>query len=256
MRLSFLVFSLDEMKSKPASAKLDENVITDNAIYTLQTIEVDGQLYTLFFDSGCSDLVLRHNAIKRIREHAQQEIEGAVIIGGVGDIKVNSPYGIYQINLPLLNGKKAVMSDICLEIIIGPPPMHPLNTQVKEDSVKGYKAIGGNVSDLPGLPKCVGGEVDFMIGSKYFRYYSEKIFGLLSGLTIYNSPFINADGKGNGVIGGPHAIFTKISQSMSNRCQHAYISEQYELFKMEYHINPDACLLNMKYGLSARTCHK
>ena len=34
---------------------------------------------------------------------------------------------------------------------------------------------------------------------------------------------------------------------MNNRCRHDYISEQYELFKIGYHVNPDASLLNMRY---------
>ena len=89
---------------------MQKQMITDNTIYTLQTIEVDGQQYTLFFHSDCSDLVSKYDAIRRMKGHAQQQIEGPFTVDGVGDIKVKSPYGIYQISLPLHNGRKAVMS--------------------------------------------------------------------------------------------------------------------------------------------------
>ena len=78
------------------------------------------------------------------------------------------------------------MSGMCLESINGKFPMYPLNTEVKNDIEREYKASGGNVSSLPLLPRCVGGEVDFMIGSKYLMYYPEKIFRLPSGLTIWH----------------------------------------------------------------------
>ena len=85
-----------------------------------------------------------------------------------------------------------------------------------------------------------------MVGSKYLRYYPEKIFSLLSSLTIYRSPFLNAKG-GRGVIGGPHAVFTEIDRSIGRSCKFSYLSEQYRLFKLGYQLNPDAYLLNMKY---------
>ena len=52
MKLSFLAFPSSTTKYKSSNAKTDE-VITDNAIYTLQTIEVDGQQYTLSLSMLC-----------------------------------------------------------------------------------------------------------------------------------------------------------------------------------------------------------
>ena len=70
MKLAFLSIPSSTTKYKSSNAKTDE--ATDNAIYTLQTIEVDGQQYTLFFDSGCLDLVSKYDAIRRMKGHAQQ----------------------------------------------------------------------------------------------------------------------------------------------------------------------------------------
>ena len=52
-----------QIKCKPNN----DDLITDSGIYTLQTIRVDKELYTLFFDSGCSDLVSRYDAVKRMK---------------------------------------------------------------------------------------------------------------------------------------------------------------------------------------------
>ena len=68
------------------------------------------------------------------------------------------------------------------------------------DITKAYKDAGGDARTLPKIPKSVGGEIDFIIGIKYLRYYPKMIFQLPSGLTIYESVFENADG-GRGVIG-------------------------------------------------------
>ena len=59
--------------------------------------------------------------------------------------------------------------------------------RVEDDIKKAYKISGGNLKELPKLPKSVGGHTDFMIGIKYLRYYPEKVFQLPSGLSIYRS---------------------------------------------------------------------
>ena len=65
---------------------------------------------------------------------------------------------------------------------------------VLNDITKAYKDAGGDGRTLPKIPKSVGGEIDFMIGIKYFRYYLKIKFQLSSGLTIYESVFANTDG--------------------------------------------------------------
>ena len=81
-----------------------------------------------------------------------------------------------------------------------------------------------------------------MLGIRYLRYCLEKIFQLPSGLTIYKSWFLNADGS-RGVAGGPHEVFTKIESKYMNST--TFFSEQYQLFKTGYQVNPDASLLHI-----------
>ena len=225
----------------------DDEIIVDNGLYMLQTIKMGKASVNLFFDSGCSDVVCRFEAIQRMGEGARQEIQGPLSLGGVGDLKLISPHGVYKISLPLYNGKNAVLSGICIDQITTVFPTYPLHGKIKSDVYKGYIQDGGDVNDLPTIPEYVGGAVDIMIGSKYQRYQPVPVFSLLSGLTIYRSPFINASG-GRGVIGGPHEVITEIDRLRSETCQYSssYLNEQYKLYKMGYCVNPDNKSLGVK----------
>ena len=75
----------------------------------------------------------------------------------------------------------------CLDQITVQFPKYPLQGRVEKDISNGYKQIGGDVKNLPKLPRYACGNADFMISIKYLRYYPEKIFHLPSGLSIYIS---------------------------------------------------------------------
>ena len=243
IKLTFHAYRASSQKDDTSTQNEEE--VNDNSIFALQIIKVDGQNYTIFYDSGCSDLVTKHAAIVRLGKRAVQEVKGPLNLGGVGDTKVISPHGVYRIKIPLFNGKCASMAGICLDTITGQMPMYPLNTQVKEDIEKAYKNSGGDISSLPSLPKMVGGEVDIMIGSKYLRYYPKEVFSLPSGLTIYQSMFKNSDGGGRGVICGPHKLFN--SKGVHKACGFSsFLSDQYQLYNSGYQVNPDINYFNSR----------
>ena len=79
----------------------DVNDVDEKAIYQLQTIEINGKRYSVFFDSGCGDFVSRYEAIKRLGTNARQELPGPIKIGGVGGINTESQHGIYSVKIPL-----------------------------------------------------------------------------------------------------------------------------------------------------------
>ena len=227
----------------------DDKIINENGIYMLQTVQIGDQQFTLFFDTGCSDMVSKHDAISRIGRRAKLEIEGTTTLRGVGNIKMESKHGIYQVRLPLVNGKDAVLAGVCLDKITNQFPSYPVKGQIENDIKAAYTQSGGVLKDLPRLPDCIGGNVDFMIGAKYTRYHPQAIFSLPSGLTIYKSPFLSTDGI-QGVIGGPHVVITAIDKAHSNdkMCQHAYLSDQFKLYQTGYQVDPDVHLLGMKYS--------
>jgi len=112
----------------------------------------------------------------------------------------------------------------CLDQITNTFPIYPIDGEIYSDIIAAYSESGKDESELPKLPSTIGGDVDFMIGTKYLRYHPKPIFTMASGLTIYESPFTSPDGV-QGVIGGPHSVITEIDKIHHNNqnCQHAYL---------------------------------
>ena len=216
--------------------------VDSNAIYILQTIEVDGQRYTIFFDLGCSDMVITEKAVKKLGKRASLEFNGKIPIGGVGKISTISSGG-YKILLPLSNGQDAEIRGLCLKQITSKFPVHSLK-EVQQDISKAYKEDGFDPANLPSLPASIGGEVDIMLGIKYKRYHPKEIYQLPSGLTIFESLFKSADG-GRGVVGGPHRALNKINKShIANKEMTSFIADRHQILRSN--INPDTDLLHMK----------
>ena len=118
--------------------------------------------------------------------------------------------------------------------------------------------VGFDKSMIPKFAKMVGGRIDLMLGSKYLRYFPKEVFQLLSGLTIYQSQFVDASGC-TGAIGGPHKlwaevedfygfVYTPVHHSFST-----FISEQLEIYRNGYQVNPDVSSLQPQCYVSNKT---
>ena len=231
---------------------LDDEV-KDHGIYMFQNILVNGHKELLFFDGGCGDLVSSWEAVQRLGGNAKQLFKGPIPLGGVGDMKIESPHGIYRIALPLHNGKHATMSGVVLDQVTSEFPEYTLNTDIWSDIKSEYKRQRGNPHELPRLPESVGGKVSFMVGIKNAKYFPEEQFRLPCGLTIYLSPFVSPDGS-RGVVGGPHSEVTRInnyfhtqySSAQATAKFSAYLSNQLQIFCNGYHVNPDLLFLEPK----------
>ena len=69
------------------------------------------------------------------------------------------------------------MSGVCLEEITATFSSHPLQRVVEQDLIKAIIEIKERISkQLSKLLKFVERDTDFMIGIRYLRYYSQKIF--------------------------------------------------------------------------------
>ena len=124
----------------------------ESAIYILQTIKVNNQDYSLFYDTGCCDMVSRYAAIKSIGSRAKQESSIPISIGGVGNTEVKSNHGVFQVKLLIFNGSEATFSGVCLDQITVTFPQYPLKEIVEGDIAAGYKRQGNNPRYLPQLP--------------------------------------------------------------------------------------------------------
>ena len=214
----------------------------------LQTIEVKDNRYTLFYDSGCGDFVSRKSAIDRIGDYAKLEYDGPVQLGGVGGISTESQNGIYAVTLPLKDGNAATMTGVCLDEITTKFPDYPIHGKVLDDIKEEFIKQGGCAENLPKLPKFVGGSVDFMIGIKYLRYHPQPVFYLPSGLTVFKSMFLNFDGS-DGVIGGPHEVFTNIARCanlVNTNSVSSYLCNQMQIYKNGFQIDPDVSIIGYK----------
>ena len=210
IKLSFYLDQLTatQIQQQPSPNTTNNPIVQDTAIFQLLIIKINNNRYSIFFERECGDFVSRYNAIRSLTSNATQEHPGPITIGGVGGVISVSQHGIYKDNLPLYNGIQATMSGVCLDNITSKCPLYPQQGKVLNDIIKAYKDVGGDARTVPKIPKSVGGEINFMSGTKCFRYY----FQLPSGLTIYESVFENAHG-GRDVKRGPHKIFNNIRNS-------------------------------------------
>ena len=173
-------------------------------IYLLQQITVNNQTFTVFFDNGCSDFVIRKDAVERLGRHATKVGDGSFQISGIGGATTSSNHGVYTVNIPLANGQLATMTGVCLDKLTQTFPTYQLGEA--ESTIR--QAFHGDPSYLPKLPKSVGGDVDMMIGMEYFQFHPHIIFKMANGLSIFESVFNGADGS-LGIIGGPHQSFAE-----------------------------------------------
>ena len=107
IKLSFHMSSHVNNTHKNKFPEQSQNSLEEKAIYMLQTINVDNHQYSIFYNTGCSEMVSRYKAVKSLRTRAIQEHAGPITIGGVGNSHIVSQHGIYKISLSLFNGENA-----------------------------------------------------------------------------------------------------------------------------------------------------
>ena len=220
----------------------------DLAIYMLQTIQIQGQKFNLVFDSGCGDLVCKKDAVSCLQGmgRASKVLDGPLTLSGVGDNKTVCKHGVYNIKIPLHDGRDVNLSGICLDKVTGKFPIYPLN-EVESDLCKAYASKRGNPKQLPILPQSVGGDTDFMVGMQYLKYFPKKIFSLPNGLSIYESQFLSLDGS-RGLVGGPHKVFTEVHNKFkgSHLSMSAYFTEIVNTYRRGFKISLDVPLLGFE----------
>ena len=196
----------------------------DVSIYMLQTIRISEDNFNLFFDNGCSDMVVSKRALDILIRLGR-----AVLISrkqssmaGIGDLKTVSHYGRWRITIPLSNGRQMALTGQCLEKITGRFIDFPLD-KVGEDFQTSCQNAGQNPESLPRLPKSVGGDTDIMIGIQYLKYWPRYVHQLENGCTLYRSQFESSDGT-RGVVGGPHESFNELYDNYN--AHHVYFNDE------------------------------
>ena len=218
--------------------------VIESAVFQLQTIEVEGISLNLFFDTGCSEMVVRKSAVQKLEGigRAKQVIPGPLVITGVGDQKSVCEEGVFSIRLPLYDGNNAVLSGLSMPKITTEFPLYNLGN-VERDIRNECRKIGGEslVSRLPKLPSKVGGQTDILMGIKYAKYFPKKVFEFETGLGIYESVFKSRCGS-RGVVSGPHKEFSKIEKNAKGLHVNGFVylqppvDEFNKIWKLQYEI--------------------
>ena len=185
--------------------------VQDSAIFMFQTIDVDGHELNLFFDNGGGKIIVKKSALEILKKlgRANCPRPGPASMFGVGGVETACEDGIFDISLPLRDGTNGLFSGVCMDTVTMDFPVYPLR-EVERDIHSECRREGGEdlVNQLPKLSNEVGGHTDILIGIKYFMYHPELIWKSSSGLSIFSSCFLSADGT-TGVVGGPHSKFTE-----------------------------------------------
>ena len=218
----------------------------DMAIYMLQTILVRGKKFRLFFDNGCGDMVVRKSAVDFLEKLglAKNIVKGPLVLSGVAEQQSICQYGRYKITLPLHNGTEVDLCGICIDTITSTFPTFPLD-QVEKDIKQDYLSKGGDLSNLPKLPPCVGGDTDIMLGIQYLKYFPKEIHRMENGLALFESPFMSYD-KSRGTVGGPHKSFNLLHKNLSNHVDfNAYFSQTIPDSQSYFRQNLDTGILDV-----------
>jgi len=129
--LSFHSQTYHSANISKCSSLVNDNQSEQRGIYLLQTIEVNNTNYTIFYDNGCSDFIVKHSALRTLGPNASKESSGSITLGGVGNTSMSS-LGTYNVKLPLHNGEVATLTGACLPKITTTFPVYPLS-QVEQD---------------------------------------------------------------------------------------------------------------------------
>ena len=150
--------------------------VNDEAIFMFQCISVGHFKLNLFFDGGCSDMVITKRALDIFMKLSRAKLitEGPLMLRGVGDIKSVCPYGRFQISIPLHNGREATLTGICLDKVTSTFDEFSLKL-AEQDLREQYVREGGDPSNLPKLLEFVGGDTDIMIGIKNNKYFPREL---------------------------------------------------------------------------------
>ena len=115
----------------------------ERGIYMLQTISIDNNAYTIFFDTGCSDFCVKPSAIQSLGTKATMLSSQVTKIGGVGQTSLKS-FCTYNVKIPKHDGGtasfngikcysiKGCCTGITLDSITTTLPQYPL-TDVQAD---------------------------------------------------------------------------------------------------------------------------
>ena len=162
-----------------------------------------------FYDSGCSNACLR-KGIPGVQLQGQKLASGPFSVIGVQGVTIEAS-DEWLVHLDRADGRKQLLRAITLDCITGESPL--FNVEAATKDLKDDKPTDCVLQNLC-VPKCVGGEVDILIGTLYNLIFPKPVHHLPNGLTIYSCVLASHDSSINATIGGPHTSFQLMADSV------------------------------------------
>ena len=162
-----------------------------------------------FFDSGCSDAVLKHGVPGK-ELHGVCTNSGPIPMQGVGGIMVYAKEE-WIVRMKRKDGRIQLMKGFTMDQVCAAMPRVNTETAVAEIKTSNLENLQpGACLQLSNcrVPTEVGGEIDLIIGNKYNNISPIPIHTLEGGLTIYSLTLETHNPEFNAVIGGPHQSFS------------------------------------------------
>ncbi|MCP4994211.1 MAG: hypothetical protein GY934_10585, partial [Gammaproteobacteria bacterium] len=156
-----------------------------------------------FFDSGCSDAVVREG-IPGVEWRGCITKRGPFNMGGVGGLQSQTK-DEWMCLVPRVDNRLQAVRCHSMNKVTGDFPMYDVTKAVNE--VKADDPMNQLLQNCR-VPEIIGGEVDCLMGIKYSLLHPEPLHTLAtSGLSIYATKLKSHDGKFDAMIGGPHESF-------------------------------------------------
>ena len=199
------------LNTKSGKFFISNNIVRENSgpsALLSQWINVGGEPYLLFFDTGASNNIIS----KSLALNPGVEFINAdsLVVTGVGGAEVPSTLGTYRISLgPTKDGKFFEAYCTAMDTVTVDFPEFPVS-DVQEETFSTHPEL---VCNFP--QKIGGGPVSLLLGMKDPSIQPVLKFTLPSGVAIFESKFTDVFGS-NLIVGGTHPSFQNSWDQTSN----------------------------------------
>ena len=197
--------------------------ISANSIFMVQDVELEGESFLLFYDTGCHAASISDRAARILKSTCVRE--GPTNLGVAGGGTVQVPYGDEQFALPLVGGKRmCLITGLRMDEITGDFPTWHIEKAWPSILTEFSTAYPNE--EPPAYPASIGGKpVELMLGIRYIKHFPTLMFTLPSGLAFFQSKIPTPDGS-NLVLGGPHPSWNYATKQINLHTAQIFFSRE------------------------------
>ena len=204
-------FFEDELRSETGNEPNVREIPNGDVLFTMCVFKGKTRPVLAFMDSGCNVWVANDEIpMKELR--ARKLKDGPIPMGVASGITIQAS-GEWGALIPLADGGQQVVRGLTLMRVTGDMPavdMKKLFNCVKKEY--------GSTSEVDslGVPSCMSGRVDMIIGIKYNSIYPELVHQYPNGLAVYKSKLLPESPNAVACFGGPVGAFKGMMEAMED----------------------------------------